>query len=220
MPQFINVHTHNPDNEGINILNINSSAFWTEGNCLSYGIHPWDVGKIDLNAQLKFLEDLCKEKKIVAIGEIGLDRSIDTPLDEQRVILKKQLELALKYQLPVILHSVRTNYDLLTIKKQEKIDIPWIFHGFRGSVQEATQLINNQCYLSFGKALLYEEKNQHVFKNIPLDWVFFETDDSDAKIDNIYQKAAEIIPIFVDDLKEKIFSNFIKVFGVRCTKNG
>ena len=219
MPQFINIHTHKSENEGISILNINSYSR-TDGNYLSYGIHPWDIGKIDEQLYLSQLETLCIQKKIIAIGEIGLDRSIQTKLSSQKEVLFKQLDLAAKYQMPVILHSVKTNYDLLAIKKQSKSNLDWIFHGFRGSEQEALQLIKNQCYLSFGKALMYDKKNQHVLKNVPLDWVFFETDNSDEKIENIYQKAAEIIPIFVDDLKEKIFSNFIKVFGVRCTKNG
>jgi len=220
MAEYINIHTHYTDNEIVSVINLTAEGNISNKNCFSFGIHPWDIGKVNEQAQLAYLEKLCSQKKIVAVGEIGLDRAIETPLEVQKDLFIRQLEIAEKYRLPVILHSVRTNSDLIAVKKKLHSHLPWIFHGFRGSIQEALQLVNNQCYLSFGEMLLTNPKNQAVLKSVPLEWVFFETDDSDEKIENIYQKAAEIIPIFVADLKEKIFANFLKVFGEQCTKNG
>jgi TatD DNase family protein len=212
MPKFINIHTHQPSKEGISIFNMSLSEVWSNHQYASFGFHPWEIGKMNENEVLKKLKALCLEKKIIAVGEIGLDRAINTPLEIQKEIFIKQLELANEFSLPVIIHSVRSNSDLLQIKKRQKSEIPWIFHGFRGSQQEALQLVDKQCFLSFGKAVLHHKNTQEVLKNVALDFVFLETDDSDEKITTIYEKAAEILDICIDDLKEKLHSNFIKVF--------
>lgn len=215
MPEFINIHTHKPSKEGISIFNVPLSGAWPEHQYMSFGLHPWEIGKVDENQVLEKLKTLCQEKKIVAVGEIGLDRAINRPLEIQKEIFIKQLEIANEFSLPVIIHSVRANSDLLQIKKGQKIETPWIFHGFKGSLQEACQLIDKQCFLSFGTALLRHKKTQDVLKNIPLEKVFFETDDADEKITTIYEKSAEILDICTAELKGEIYSNFISVFGLQ-----
>lgn len=220
MSKFINIHTHQSKTNGIEIINAPARDNWLPGKLYSYGLHPWDIDKLDEEKEINKLETLCEKKKIVAVGEIGLDRVIDTPLDKQKEVFLRQLGIAERYSFPVILHSVKTNSDLLSIRKKRKKAGVWIFHGFRGSEQEALQLTDNECCLSFGKAILDNQKNQEVLMQVPLEKVFFETDDSDEEIENIYQKAAEILQISIGELTGKIYSNFIKIFGKECMKNG
>jgi TatD DNase family protein len=221
MIPFINIHTHKPDFEHSSILNITDITNWPKGKQYkSSGIHPWDIAKIDLETQLQNIEDLCKVKKILALGEIGIDRTIQTSYAIQKEVFIKQLTIANQYNLPVIIHCVKAWSDLLSIRKNGKHKTPWIFHGFTGNLQTANQLIKSGVYLSFGLKLLQSQKLQETFKQIPTEFIFFENDDSDTKIEDIYKKAAELYDICIDELKIEIHHNFIKVFGEQWEQNG
>jgi len=220
MVPFINIHTHKTDVENISILNITFNGNWPENKYYSCGIHPWDIDKIEMETHLETLKKYCIQNKILAVGEIGLDRAIQTPIETQKEVFIKQLEIANQYNLPIIIHCVKAWSDLLYIRKNTKKSMPWIFHGYTGNLQTANQLINSGCYLSFGSKLLVNQKVQAVFKQIPLHHIFLETDDSDAKIEEIYRKAAELYDICIEELKLNLFQNFIKIFGEQCTKNG
>jgi TatD DNase family protein len=214
MNPFINIHTHLPDHRdsNIHILNAIPTGIVTGNEYFSYGIHPWDIGKMDVEAHIKILEKLCRERKLLAIGEIGMDRAIERPLEIQKDVFIRQLEIASQYQLPVILHCVRAWGDILQVRKAGKFSNHWIFHGFNGNLQTANQIIASACSLSFGKALIQSMKLQSVFVHVPKEIVFFETDDSNLKIEEIYQKAAELSNICIDDLKAVIFKNYNKIF--------
>jgi TatD DNase family protein len=212
MIDYINIHTHKAANKAIYIQNIDLKNNLPSSKYLSFGIHPWDIDKTDINAQLEILKIFCIDKNIVAIGEIGLDWAIKTPVDIQKQVFKKQLEIANQFNLPVIIHCVRAWSDILEIKKEGKYKNVWIFHGFNGSLQTATQIIKSGSYLSFGKALLTNEKLKKTFTQLPKDFIFFETDNADVKIEEIYQKACEIYDICTDELKSIICNNFNKVF--------
>ncbi len=220
MLPFINVHSHNTDNENITVLNLKYLDFWPPGEYYSYGIHPWNILKTDVADELQEIEKFCIAEKLIAIGEIGLDRAIQTPLNIQEDIFVNQLNLAVRYNLPVIIHCVKTWNDILSIRKKGKYKNSWLFHGFNGNYQTANQLIKAGCYLSFGKALLNNNKLQQVFSQLPLSFIFFETDDAEVKIEEIYQKAAKICDIDISELNSVIFNNFNTVFGKACTKIG
>jgi len=214
MAQYLNIHTHKIKKEGIELVNTASYNEINNDGSFSFGLHPWNIEKDDAEKTIEQLKKLCEDKKIIAVGEIGLDRAIKTPLGIQQKLFLSQVEIAVEFDLPAIIHSVRANSDLIQVYKHLKTNKPWVFHGFRGSLQEARQIIDIQCYLSFGKALIYHEKTQKVLQNVSLDQVFFETDDSDEKISTIYKKAAELLDICIEKLKEKIYSNFTRVFGL------
>lgn len=212
MIDYINIHTHKACEEGICLLNINSSEDLPSEKFLSFGIHPWDVDKIDIVDHLDKLNNLCSEKKLIAIGEIGLDRAIKTNFEIQKEVFIKQIEIAEKFNLPVIIHCVRAWSDILAIRKIGKYTNTWIFHGFNGNLQTASQIIKSECCLSYGKALISSKKLQEVFTQIPEEFIFFETDDSDIKIEDIYQKGADLYDIEIDELKTIILDNYRKVF--------
>ncbi len=212
MQPFINIHTHKHQREDIYIFNSSTPEEDIEGKFLSAGLHPWNIAKADLDEQIENLKEYCINKKLVAIGEIGLDRSIQTPLDIQTEVFKRQLDISREFNLPAIIHCVRAWSDILSIRNSGKYTNAWIFHGFTGSLETARQIIHAGCYVSFGKALFKNTKLQEVLKKLNLQNVFFETDDSDCKIEEVYQKASEILDICIDELKEIIFENFNKVF--------
>ncbi|MGD9993527.1 MAG: TatD family hydrolase [Salinivirgaceae bacterium] len=220
MLPWVNIHTHKTRNLGIELLNANIGSPVLSGVIHSLGLHPWQITELKLEAASKLLDDQAAKKAICAIGEVGIDRAITIPIETQVQVFKAQHQIAEKYRLPVIIHCVRAWSDLAALHKQLKPQVPWIFHGFNGSLQTAQQLVKLGCYLSFGQALLHHTKVSEVFKQVPASHLFLETDDSDEKIESIYQKAAELRHICTDELKDIVYTNFVKVFGTRCTKTG
>ncbi len=212
MYPFINIHTHKISPAELSIVNLKHDDIILDNKCYSFGIHPWEIGKIDEPKHIEILNTLCGEKKIIAVGEIGLDRAIKTSLELQKTVFTQQLDIAGKHGLPVIIHGVRANSDLLQVRKNQKAITTWIIHGFKGRYQDALQLMNKQCFISIGASLLTNSKMQKLIKQLPINSIFFETDDANISIEKVYSKASELLNLDISKLKEQIYSNFKKVF--------
>lgn len=204
---YINIHTHklNTEKNDIAILNVNASDIDNfeikNHNLLSSGIHPWEIKN-----KKKQFNNLSVEK-LFAIGEVGLDKSIDTPLSIQKEIFIKQIKIANKNNLPIIIHCVKAVQEIVNIKKEYSPNDTWIFHGFNKNIQIAEQLIKQNFMLSFGKDL-FNGKYKNVIAEIPQNKIFLETDNSDYKISDIYNQAADIMNISINNLEEIILNNF------------
>ena len=91
--------------------------------------------------------------------------------------------------------------------------MPWIIHGFNGSLQDANQLVENDCYLSFGHLITNpDSKAFRSLNQINLNHVLFETDESELSIKEIYKQAQSILKINKLELLKIVDSNFIKIF--------
>ena len=209
---YIDIHTHrfSKDENHLSVVNVSLD----ELECLpklpavSIGMHPWDIDKANNDEIIKRIEELASNDHVVAIGEIGLDKLIQVKLVKQEEILKKQLSIAEKNNKVVIIHCVKYYAELIALKKQFKASTPWIIHGFNKNLQIAEDLIRNGCFLSFGVQLLKSNKLQMVFREIPNEKIFLETDESNASIEDIYQMAANIKELDITELKKIILSNY------------
>ncbi len=142
------------------------------------GLHPCYV-KTDYKDELKKVEDLLAQRKFVAIGECGLDFYWDkTFIKEQYLVLEQQLEWALHYNLPIILHTRNATQETIdVIKKYKNSNLRGIFHCFGGTYDEATQIIDLGFYLGIGGVVTYKNAGLDlVLKNIDLDYLVLETD--------------------------------------------
>lgn len=217
MNTFIDIHTHKSTNsdlvfELINIL-IHSQTISKNGY-YSVGWHPWYIEKYSISEIEDKLLETIQNKNVLAIGEIGLDRSIKTPFDLQKKVFQFQLKLAIKQNFPVIIHCVKAYADLLEILKKEKLTIPFILHDFNGNKQLIDQLLKYNVYFSFGGKLLDNPpKKIDALKHVPINKLFFETDESLESIEMIYLRASKILSISKDELLNQISSNFKTVFG-------
>ena len=216
---FVNIHTHAETGDGIELVNLDDFAAAPCATFASAGLHPWNVGKCDHQKALAAIENLCQNGKLAAVGEIGIDRAIDTDISLQMSIFKQQLDIAKRHNLPVIIHCVRAYSDFLQILRQ-KPDVPMIFHGFSGNATTAKQLLAHSARLSFGNNLLTDSKLQSIFANVPNDCIFLETDTKQLGISDIYTFAAGLKRISVDELKAIIFNNLTRLFGDRWTTIG
>lgn len=211
---LINIHTHNKNCKGHCIINIfpNETNFIEDKKFYSIGIHPWDVTKIDVSKQLKIIEDFSDNKNILAIGEIGLDKFHDDFELQKRTFLK-QINIANSIDKPIIVHCVKAYSELLKILQNNKIKVPIIIHRYSANKTIAKELIKFGCFLSFGHELFNSKsKVQRVFKQQDLNNIFFETDDSEISIENIYTKASDIKQIDIKVLQENIVYNFEQIF--------
>lgn len=181
---------------------------------LSIGIHPWFIERQPLEQSWQALQTLCIDPQVIAIGECGLDRCINTPLPAQSEVFSRQIELSERLGKPLIIHCVRAFDELLGLRKAFKPTQPWIIHGFSGKPALAQQLIKSGCYLSFGKALLKPDSPAcQTLPTIPLDRLFLETDAAeDIGIAQIYAAAAKILDLDVGALGAELHRNFTRVF--------
>lgn len=212
MSPFIDIHTHKAKSE-FDLQIVNQSWPLTDQGFISIGIHPWNIDNVDLEAAIEQINIAINQKNVLALGECGIDRAIKIPVNVQTDWFIKQATMAEQAHLPVIIHCVRASSDFLQIRSRNHYHQPWIFHGFNGNKSIAIQLIKVNGYLSFGRALLKSEKLQSVFVDLPMSNIFFETDnDETINVEAIYQFAAKLRHICIEELKEQIYINFKKVF--------
>ncbi|KUJ62892.1 hydrolase TatD [Flavobacteriaceae bacterium CRH] len=212
--EFFNFHTHQVTNQPdvLELVNQYPNEFNASVPFYSIGIHPWYIVENRIDADLKIIEEKLQTENCLAIGECGLDKRIEIPLELQLSVFEKQLILAEKYKKPVVIHCVAAFQEVIAIKKKMKISVPMIMHGFSKNNQIAEQLIAAGFYISFGKYLLRNPDLKTVFQNIPNDRFFLETDTIEESIKQVYDVAAEYKNITIKELEEIISSNFKCLF--------
>lgn len=212
---YINIHTHRPkENGAISIFNLKpANTIISDTQFISIGIHPWFIHELDINETIHHIENSISKKNILAIGECGLDKLIHVPMPEQEIIFIKQLKIAKENNKPAIIHCVKAFDELIRIKNERKITFPLIIHGFNNKKEIADQLIKNGFYLSLGHSLLSCNSNaSKIIKHVPIEKLFFETDDADVSIKAIFEAAANYLQMDQLKLRAQIFKNFKNVF--------
>jgi TatD DNase family protein len=145
----------------------------------SVGWHPVDA--IDMtDEELAWLEQLAAHPKVVALGEMGLDYYWDkSPRDVQKEVFRKQIQLARKVKLPIIIHNREATADILAILKEENAqEVGGIMHCFSGSPETALECIKMNFYISLGGPVTFKNAKQpkKVAEAVPLDRLLIETD--------------------------------------------
>ena len=212
--EFFNFHTHQFTNQSnvLELVNQYPNEFDASIPFYSIGIHPWYIVSDRIDADLKIIEEKLQTENCLAIGECGLDKRIEIPLEQQIIVFEKQLALAEKYKKPVVIHCVAAFQEVIEIKKKMKISVPMIIHGFSKNSQLANQLIAAGFYISFGKYLLRNPELKMVFQNIPNDRFLLETDTIEENVQQVYDLAAEYKKLELKELQEIISSNFESIF--------
>ena len=207
-----NIHTHQYkiEKDVIAITNQYPDELNLNFTNYSLGIHPWYIDENKINEHLQIIEKNIRNSELLAIGECGLDKRIDISFSVQKNVFEAQLLLAEKYKKPVILHCVAAYQEVIQIKKELKISVPLIIHGFSKNKQVAKSLYDNGFYLSFGKYLLRNEELSEVFKSVPSDKIFLETDTIEETIHQVYDKAKSIRG---ENIEKEIENNFYRVFN-------
>ena len=143
------------------------------------GWHPVDA--IDCtDKDLQWIEELASHPKVVAIGETGLDYHWDkSPKEIQQQVFRKQIQLAQRVNLPLVIHNRDATEDVVRILQEEQAEkTGGVMHCFGGSVETAKTCIDMNFMISLGGPVTFKnaKKPKEVATDIPLEWLMIETD--------------------------------------------
>ncbi|MDR2084727.1 MAG: TatD family hydrolase [Bacteroidales bacterium] len=195
------------------------------------GLHPTSVNE-DYKEQLDIIEEeLFSDKdKYIAIGEIGLDLYWDkTYFDLQVEVLRKQFDWALELDLPVIIHSRKSEEYIINIIREKKYSgLRGVFHCWPGSKQQTKRILDLGYYIGVGGVVTYKNSSlPELLKEVELENILLETDSpylspvpyrgkrNDSKnILIIAEKVSEIKEISLEDLSRITNENVKKLFSI------
>ena len=188
------------------------------------GVHPESANEYT-QEDLDFIEEHIKDKKIVAIGEIGLDYYwVKDNKDKQKELFEYQLKLAEKYNIPVIIHSREATQDTIDILK--KYNVKGIIHSFSGSYEVAQIYIKMGFLLGINGVITFKNCNlKDVIEKIDVSNIVLETDspyltpvpnrgkrNDPTKVMDIAKFIADIKGITLEELSKEINGNLSKFF--------
>lgn len=208
---LIDFHTHS-----LHVENQNSLRFVIGKNSL--GIHPWELtDPFEENLYQKKFQQLKKQfhASLLAIGECGLDRRREAiaPIELQARVLEWHMDWAKEINRPIVIHCVKAHSDLLKILKDKKYKGKVLLHDYAGSVEEADKFLSYDCYFSFGHRL-FNHARAEVFKSLPVERLFLETDDQQKiKIEALYEKAQSLLNVDQKKLEVIIEENLAEFFS-------
>lgn len=210
MSHYIDIHSHNPLKLKLGVQNfrLGMEEKPASGH-FSAGIHPWDAERL-LPHSAELLSVL-EELDCIAIGEVGLDKACDTPFDTQKKIFEAQVKVAERRNLPLIIHCVKAQVEVVEILRQYTIKSV-IFHGFIGTPQQLQELISKGYYISFGFNALKSPKTIKAIESCPIEKMFLESDVATENIANIYDSIAAIKSLKKEELTGQITNNYKQLF--------
>lgn len=213
---YIDIHTHSNTNDkdvfSLQSVFLQNYSNKTYSNPISVALHPWHSDQFtDIDVE-KMLINASQNKKVIAIGETGIDKRCAVPISTQIEIFRKHIYYANKIGKPLIIHCVKGWEEMISLRKEAQT--PLIIHGYNGRLQNALMLLKHNIYLSIGHSVLNAGPQKcEMVKQIPNNRLFVETDESDCDIREIYNKLAQLKNITTEQLKNYIFANFKTVFG-------
>ncbi|MDD3038430.1 TatD family hydrolase [Bacteroides sp.] len=196
------------------------------------GLHPTSVNEAYKEELAIVYEHLSAPNNFIAIGEIGLDLYWDkTFLKEQLLAFEKQIEWALEYDLPIVIHS-REAFDYIykVMEPYKNTALRGVFHSFTGTLEEAVKCLDFEQFMigingvvTFKKSVLPEI----LLSSVPLERLVLETDspyltpvpnrgkrNESANIKDTFSKVAEIYQVSLERVSQVTSENALKVFGI------
>lgn len=194
------------------------------------GVHPHDASEMD-EETAGVLAALAENKKVRAIGEIGLDYHYDlSPRDVQQRRFIEQIDLARQLKLPVIIHDRESHGDVMNIFKKTCIkEVGGVLHSFSGSAEMALECIKLGLHISISGSVTFNnaKKTIEAVKEVPLDMLLIETDSPyltpvphrgkrnyPGYVRLVAEKIAEIKGISAEEVAQKTRSNGKRLFGI------
>jgi TatD DNase family protein len=192
------------------------------------GCHPHD-SKFMNDETMNIFRELAKNKKVIGIGEIGLDYYYDnSDRDTQRIWFREQIRLAKELDIPYIVHDRDAHEDVFKIMKEEHYSgTRGILHCYSSSVEMAREFVKLGFYISLGGPVTFKKAktSKLVAKEIPLDRLLIETDcpyltpepfrgkrNEPKYVKYVAEEIAAIKEVSIDVIAEKTSENFRKLF--------
>lgn len=193
------------------------------------GIYPSEAKTYSHEVENKMVE-LAKNPKVVAIGEIGLDYYWDKSfVDLQKEVFIKQIKLANKLNLPIVVHDREAHKDCYDIVKEYNNGSKVVFHCFSGSVEFMKECVKQGWYIALGGVVTFKNavKMKEVAKDVPLNKLVLETDspyltpvpfrgkeNKPAYVRYVAEEIAKIREISVEEIIDITTRNAEEIFGI------
>jgi len=193
------------------------------------GIFPSEVKTYTDEVENKLLK-LAKNKKVVAVGEIGLDYYWDKSFNEvQQTVFRKQIRLANSLNLPLVIHDREAHKDTFDILKEENKGSKVLFHCFSGSTEFMRECVKEGWYIALGGVVTFKNavKMKEVAKEVPLDKLVLETDspyltpvphrgkpNKPAYVKYVAEEIAKIREISFDEIADITSTNAEEIFSI------
>jgi len=184
------------------------------------GLHPWNLRE-DFGNMLKHVER--NVKNCVALGEVGLDFKMPKPKELQIAAFKGVLELAKRFEKPVIIHSRwawREAFDFVKEADVKRV----VFHWYSGPLDILHEVLDFGCYVSATPAATYSEYHIPAIKEVPLDRLLLETDtpvvyrgvkSSPKEVVRVVKAVAQIKGASEEEIAETTTKNAAELFGLK-----
>ena len=195
------------------------------------GFHPTSVDADAMPKVKEMKKRLTEGHPYIAIGEVGLDLYWDkTYIKEQQMVLEEQIQWALEWELPLVIHCREAFPELFDVLKPYKeTKLTGVFHSFTGTVNEAMELLDYSCFMvgingvvTFKKSTLPE-----ALKVLPLDRLVLETDspylapvpfrgkrNESSYVKRVAVKLAELYGVEIGEVERQTTANALKVFKI------
>ena len=196
---------------------------------LMMGLHPTSV-KVNYKEELEHVEEQFKKRSFYAVGEIGIDLYWDTStLEIQKKAFKKQIQLAKKYKLPIVIHCRDSFDEVFEVLETEKgDDLFGIFHCFTGTLEQSEKAISYNMKLGIGGVVTFKNgKIDQFLKRIDLKHIVLETDapylspvpyrgkrNESSYVSIVCRKVAEIYSISESEVARITTKNSMDIFGI------
>lgn len=194
------------------------------------GVHPHDAAEMD-EETAGVLAALAENKKVRAIGEIGLDYHYDfSPRDVQKKRFIEQIDLARQLGLPVIIHDREAHGDVMDIFKKTRIkEVGGVLHSFSGSAEMALECIKLGLYISISGPVTFNNarKTVEAVKQVPMEMLLIETDSPyltpvpyrgkrnyPGYVRFVAEKIAEIKGLYYEEVAQQTLENGKRLFGI------
>lgn len=193
------------------------------------GVHPHDARKVNDTVYEK-MRALADEKKVVAIGEIGLDYYRDlSPRKLQRQVFERFLQMAVETRLPVVIHTREAFEDTVAIVREFAPDLRGgVFHCFPGDADDARIVFEMGLLISLGGVITYKgSRMSELARVVPLEKVILETDapyltpvpfrgktNRPALVKHVYEKMAELKGVNVKEIEKTVDRTCQKLFSL------
>jgi len=195
------------------------------------GWHPVDA--VDMKEEdLNWIEKLSQHPKVVAIGEMGLDYHWDkSPHNIQKDVFRKQIRLAKKVGMPIIIHNREATEDVISILEEEDVkDIGGIMHCYSDSPEYINRILAMNFHISLGGPVTFKNAKlpKEVAVEVPLDRLLIETDapflaphpnrgkrNEPAYVKLVAEKIAELREMPYEELAKATTENAFKLFGIQ-----
>lgn len=211
---MLDIHTHIPGNPE-SVLNVSYRTETALTRChivdfqlpkmYSFGIHPWEVCAETLDEELRILSEAVESHDPCFIGECGIDKVCDVPLDIQISAFKSQVALAQDKGLPLIIHCVRAASEVASVLRNANFQNAVVIHGVRCGLKQISPLVELSrkldIYFSFGAKF-----NAETLKFFYPDKFLIESDEGE-----INESYSAIRKVLGEGVEKAVKENWLKI---------